>query len=71
MTNEEAELIQKLAMSLDAAMDLIKVAALNEKLNGSCSKLRKVTWQNREKNFADLIGEARDALSAEGRPIYF
>ena len=71
MTHEQAELMQKLAMSVDCCLDLVAAEARKEKRANEGKALRQVTWQDREKSFGRLIVDARDALSADGHPVYF
>jgi len=71
MTTEEAELIQKLAMSLDTCQDLVDKAARSKKRSGEGKALRPVTWQQRANSFRDLVGEARAVLVSDGKPVYF
>ncbi len=71
MTSEHAELIQKLAMSLDACMDIVEAKAAKEKRDGQGMKLRPITWQDRAQSFGELIDEARQELNAAGKATFF
>lgn len=71
MTDEQAELIQKLAMSLDTCLDLVAREAAKERRAGEGKALKPVTWQQRNNSFAMLIVEARDVLSTAGKPVPF
>ena len=71
MTDDQAELIQKLAMSLDTCMEMVSAAARKEKREGAGKSLRPVTWQDREKSFGKLIDKARETLSDSGKVVWF
>lgn len=71
MTNEEAELIRKLAIGLDACADLVAKAVHAEHRANEFEPLRRVTWRNRQRKFTAMINKARDALAAHGRGMDF
>lgn len=71
MTDDHAELISKLAMSLDTCMDLVKDKAKRERRAGEGRTLRPVTWQDRAERWPKLIDEARAALDAAGHRVWF
>lgn len=71
MTDDHAELMQKLAMSLDCCLELIEARARKEKREGEGLSLRPVTWQERANSFPALVNEAREALDAAGKPVFF
>jgi len=71
MTHEQAELIQKLAMSLDCCMDMVEAKAAKEKRDGIGQALRPITWQNRVQSFGALIDQARQELNDAGKATFF
>lgn len=71
MTDEHAELIQKLAMSLDTCMDIVAAEARKEKRAGEGKSIRPITWQDREQAFARLVKKARDTLTQSDKIAYF
>lgn len=71
MTDDQAELINKLAMSLDACLDLARREANKERRAGEGKALRPVTWQQRAESFPKLIEAARVALDDAERPVFF
>ena len=71
MTHEQAELIQKLAMSLDCCMEMVETKAAKERLAGRGQALRPITWQDRVQSFGKLIDQARTELNDAGKPTFF
>jgi len=71
MTSEHAELIQKLAMSLECCMDMVEAKAAKEKRDGQGMKMRPITWQGRAQSFDKLIDEARQELNDAGKATFF
>lgn len=71
MTDDQAELINKLAMSLDTCLDLVQREAAKERRAGAGKALRPVTWQQRAESFAALVHDARAALEAAGKRWFF
>ena len=71
MTDQQAELMQKLAMSLDTCLDLVAAEARKEARAGQGKALRPVTWQDREVSFTKIVGDARDVLTAAGKRVWF
>ena len=66
MADDDVEMIQKLAMYLDACMDLVAEMAEDERLF-SQHGLKEITWQEREKAFNKLIDDARERITREGK----
>lgn len=67
MTEPHANLIRKLAMSLDTCMDLVHKAAEAERRREEGKSLRNITWQNRVPAFRDLVDAADMALLDAGK----
>jgi len=71
MTDQQANLMQKLAMSLDTCLCLVAVEASKELREGQGKSLRPITWQDRQASFPALVNEARDVLTASGKRVWF
>jgi len=62
MTEHEKEVMRKLAMSLDACMELVESKANAERKSGDGQPFRQVTWQKRHEAFERLLNEADQLL---------
>lgn len=71
MTDDHAELMTKLAMSLDTCLDLIDAQARKEARAGEGMRLRPITWQQRAESARKLVDEARASLEAAGKRVWF